>query len=85
MKPIDLKISRRLEKVLRKVNAIAAKEFGEEVGISLIVHPYQRPDQLVAELQYISSMPRHHMHEAMRGLVAKWDAGGQDIPPHLKQ
>lgn len=85
MKQIDLKISRRLEKLLRKTSEIATKEFGEEVGISLIVHPYQRPDQLVAELQYISNLPRTHMHEAMRGLVAKWDAGGRDIPPHLKQ
>lgn len=84
---VDLKISRRMQRFLARVEKLAAKEFGMEVGISLCVHPFAKTaqDHKVQELQYVSNLPRAHMHEAFRMLVKKWDAGGIDVPPHQRE
>jgi hypothetical protein len=87
MDALDLKISRKLKSFLKRCEKAAFKEFGQEVGLSVCVHPtVDSADKVrIAEFQYVSNLPRHHMHEAFRHLVKKWDGGGQDIPPHLKQ
>lgn len=85
MDALDLKISRRLQRFLARCEKLAAKEFGEDVGLSVCVHPLSQVESRIAEFQYVSNLPRHHMHEAFRALVKKWDAGGADIPPHNKQ
>jgi hypothetical protein len=86
MDALDLKISRRLQRFLARVEKLAQKEFGEPVGLCLCVHPtVLSADQVrIAEFQYISNLPRSHMHEAFRALVKKWDAGGGEIPPHVR-
>ena len=83
----DLRISRKLQKIMRKVEQLIAKEVGEELGVTLVVHPWLKPDEPArdAEMQYISNMPRDHMQGSLRSIVQKWDAGVPDIPPHLKQ
>jgi hypothetical protein len=87
MDQLDQRISKRLQKIIRRVERLALSEIGEEVGIVLIVLPWTRTgeDSREAELQYISNVPRSHMHGALKALVKKWDAGAPDIPPHLKQ
>lgn len=86
MDTVDLKISKKLQRFLARVEKLATHEFGVEVGLSLCVHQLSSPAEgsRVTEFQYVSNLPRTHMHEAFRALVKKWDAGGRDIPPHEK-
>ncbi|HYE70623.1 MAG TPA: hypothetical protein VD932_03775 [Aquabacterium sp.] len=84
---LDLKVSRKLQKILRRVQDVVRKEVGEEMGIALVLFPWaegDEPDQ-VGEYQYVSNAPRSHMQGALRSIVAKWDAGQPDTPPHLRQ
>lgn len=84
MDQLDLKVSRRLKKIMRRVEELVRKEIGEEMGIGMVVFPWTRDGESSrkAEFQYISNAPRAHMHGAMKALVEKWDAGGGDVPPH---
>ena len=86
MDALDLKISRKLQSFMKRVEKAARKEFGEDVGLSICVHPtVVSADKVrIAEFQYISNLPRTHMHEAFRALVKKWDGGGTDVPPHVR-
>jgi hypothetical protein len=84
---LDLKVSRKLQKILRRVQDVVRKEVGEEMGIALVLFPWAKgdePDQ-VAEYQYVSNAPRSHMQGALRSIVHKWDAGQPDTPPHRRQ
>jgi hypothetical protein len=67
----DLRISRKLQKIIRKVEQLVAKEVGEEIGVTLIVHPWRKLDEpeREAEMQYISNMPRTH---TCRKACARW-------------
>jgi hypothetical protein len=84
---LDRRVSQRLQVILERVQRVVRAEVGEDLGISLLVMPFSRPGEpdRVAEFQYISNMPRRYMHGALKALLAKWDAGMADIPPHEKQ
>lgn len=90
MKEFDLRLSRKLKKIAQRVESFLQKEMGEPLGFAMVVFPYagqasgfQAGEK--AEFQYISNAPRIEMHRALKALVAKWDAGHVDIPPHEKQ
>lgn len=87
MDKLDQQVSRKLRKIMQRLERLVEKEVGEQLGIGLVVFPFTRPGEgsRTAECQYISNMPRGHMHGVMKMLVNKWDAGGPDIPPHEKQ
>jgi hypothetical protein len=84
---LDLKVSRKLQKILRRVQDVVRKEVGEDMGIALVLFPWSPDDDpgKIGEYQYISNAPRSHMHGALRAIVKKWDAGQPDTPPHLRQ
>lgn len=87
---LDLKVSRRLQKLIRRVSTLVDKEIGQHMGVVLVVfpwreHPGEPADRKLAEYQYASNAPRAHMHGCFKAIVAKWDAGGVDIPPHERQ
>lgn len=83
----DLQMSRKLQKVMRRVEQLVTKEIGDGVGITLMIHPFAKDEQSseLREFQYISNMDRSHMAGAMQSLLAKWRAGHVDMPPHEKQ
>lgn len=83
----DLKISRKLQKLMRRVEQLVTKEIGDGVGITLMVHPFAKDEQSagIREFQYVSNMDRSHMAGAMDALLKKWKAGIPSIPPHEKQ
>lgn len=87
MDNLDLKLSRKMQKLIRRVEQYVEKEMGEPMGVTLIVFPWTREgeDSRTAEYQYASNAPRSHMHGSLKAVVSKWDAGLQDIPPHEKQ
>jgi hypothetical protein len=87
MDAFDLKLSRKMQKLLRRVEQFAEKEMGEPMGLALIVFPFTRPGEppRIAEYQYVSNVPRAHMRRCLRAVVDKWDAGVPDVPPHQKQ
>lgn len=80
----DIKISRKLQKLARRCAELAAKEFGEPVGLTLMVHPYTDPGKTegIREFQYISTLERDHMYRAMSAIVEKWKRGEPDVVPH---
>jgi hypothetical protein len=90
MNVIDLKISRKMQKLIKKTEELVRKEIGDKVGVTLVLHPYRHTPEdtpLVAEFQYVSTMPRHHMYGAFRAITDKWDKEGsalKDIPPHMR-
>lgn len=87
----DVRVSRRLQDLARRLRVLVKEELGEDMGFGLVVFPWS--DSPVhplapgapAEFQYISNAPRSHMHGCLRALVEKWDAGMADVPPHEKQ
>lgn len=85
----DLVISRRMQKLARRVTDLVRRELGEELGVALLVFPWSDirgiPEGTPAEFQYISNAPRSHMHGMLKELIAKWDKGDPDTPPHLRQ
>jgi hypothetical protein len=83
----DLKLSRKMQKLCQKVEQFVAKEMGEQMGVALVVFPWQKPGETegLAEYQYVSNAPRDLMRTVLTAVAEKWRAGGQDIPPHLKQ
>lgn len=88
MDALDLRISRKLQKLLQRVERLAEKEIGERVGIAMVVFPFTREgeESRMAEYQYVCNVPRSHMHGAMKALVEKWDKYGvAHNPPHLRQ
>ncbi len=86
----DIRISTKLRAFAEKCAALAEKEFGEPVGLTLMIHPYAEPgitdpaSTNVREFQYISTLAREHMREALRSIVKKWDANQPDVPPHVR-
>lgn len=87
MDALDLKLSRKMQKLIRRVEQFVEKEIGEPMGVTLIVFPWTREgeESRTAEYQYASNAPRSHMHGSLKAIVSKWDAGAQDISPHEKQ
>jgi hypothetical protein len=87
MDSLDIRISQRLKTIIKRLEKIVRQETGEELGIALLVFPWTREGESSrsAEFQYISNVPRSHMHGALKELVKKWDEGMADIPPHEKQ
>lgn len=87
MDALDLKVSRRLRKILQRVERLVEKEIGEQMGIALVVFPWTRPGEQSrkAEYQYVSNAGREHMRGAFKAIVTKWEAGHEDLPPHEKQ
>jgi hypothetical protein len=83
----DLNLSRKMQKLCRRVEQLVAKEMGEQMGVALVVFPWQGSDEpeRIAEYQYVSNAPRDLMRTALTAVSDKWRAGGQDIAPHLKQ
>lgn len=84
MDATDLKISRRLKKVLRKTEELVQKEVGERCGVALIVFPFTRPGEAsrVAEYQYICNTRREQMHAIIKGIAANWDKTMNHVAPH---
>lgn len=85
---IDIRLSQRMQRIARRVHKVLEQEMPEApLGFGLVVFPLaERGEPLrKVEYQYISNTKREHMHEAMRSMVAKWDAGHVDVPPHEKQ
>ena len=87
MDSLDLKLSRKMQKLIRHVEQYVEKEMGEPMGVTLVVFPWTREgeESRVAEYQYVSNAPRSHMHASLKAIVTKWDAGATDVPPHEKQ
>lgn len=87
MDALDLKLSRKMQKLLRRVEQFVEKEMGEPMGVTLIVFPWTRAgeESRTAEYQYVSNAKRAHMHGSLKAIVDKWDAGQPDVPPHRKQ
>lgn len=84
--PRDLKISRKLKKIIQRTEELVRKETGEDLGIGIVVFPWAKKEEgEVAEFQYISNAPRRFMHSVLKALVKKWDEGYPDMPPHEKQ
>lgn len=84
----DLRISRKLQKIMRKLDTLAEKEIGERVGLALVLFPYVaegESTEVKREYHYISNTPRTHMHGALKSIVEKWDEGHVDIAPHEMQ
>jgi len=82
----DIVLSRRLQDLAKKIDALVTRELGEQHTIGLVIQPTSRDGSgEIAEFQYISNAPRDFMHGAFRKLVEKWDSGAPDIPPHNKQ
>ena len=83
----DLKLSRKMIKLLEKFDQLVTKEMGEQMGVAIVVFPWQRKDEpeRIAEYQYASNAPRHLMRSVFEGIVEKWKAGGGDVPPHIRQ
>jgi hypothetical protein len=84
---LDIRVSQRLKAIMKRLEKIVRQETGEDLGIGLVVFPWTRDGEpsRVAEFQYISNAPREHMHGCLKVLVAKWDGGMPDVPPHEKQ
>jgi hypothetical protein len=82
----DLKLSRKMQKISRKLDELLTKEMGERMGFGVVVFPFspEGASPGPVEFQYTSNANRMHMHEAMRSMVKKWDDGHVDIPPHDK-
>lgn len=81
----DMALSRRLQDLAQKIDALVTRELGESHLIGLVIQPWSRDGtDEVAEFQYISNAPRDFMHGAFRNLVEKWDSGAPDIAPHNK-
>ena len=79
----DLKLSRKMQKLLRRFEELVRKEMGEEMGVAIVVWPWaEKHDGEIVEFQYVSNARRDFMHERLKALVKKWDAGQIDIPPH---
>lgn len=88
--PNDLRISRKLRDLAERTAALAERELGEEVGITLMIHPFAPEgsapgSEPAREFQYISTLPRDHMQECLKALLKKWNAGMPDIAYHEKQ
>lgn len=85
----DIVISRRLQKVSRKILSLVRKELGEDMGFGLIIFPWSDTrgleEDTLAAFQYVSCAPRKYMHGMLKELVAKWDSNESDTPPHLRQ
>lgn len=84
----DVRISRRLETIMRKVVALVEKECeGESMNVALFLHPVAKSesDSEIREFQYISNMDRMHMLQMLKATVGKWEAGQPDVPPHERQ
>lgn len=84
---LDIRVSRQLRTIMKRLEKIVRQEVGEDMGLGLVVFPWTRAGEQsrTAEYQYISNAPRTHMHGALKALVEKWDAGMGDVPPHEKQ
>lgn len=85
--PKDLKLSRKMQKIARKVEELVQKEMdGEPMGFGIVVFPWaeEKSGELV-EFQYTSNAPRHFMHGMFKALVKGWNAGQPDVPPHERQ
>lgn len=86
----DLRISRRLQTIARKVSALIDKECGEPMGVVLMLQAYaptKEREGEIREFQYIATFERAHVIEMMRAMVAKYDRGetGVSVPPHERQ
>lgn len=84
---LDIRVSQRLRRILTRLEKVVRQEVGEDMGLGLVVFPWTREGDAsrTAEFQYISNAPRAHMHGCLKALVAKWDGGMPDVPPHEKQ
>ncbi len=81
----DLKLSRKMDKLIRKMSELAEKEMGEPMGVAIIVWPWaEKQDGEIAEFQYASNARRDFMHERLKELVKKWDSGVSHMPLHEK-
>ncbi len=88
MNEIDMMVSRRLQKIMRKLDELVTKEVGESMGLGMVIFPFAneksglKPGD-ISRFQYISNCPRSHMHGCFKALLEKWESGQhQDIPPH---
>lgn len=86
MDDLDLKVSRKLQKLMRRVQQMVDKEVGERMGVALIVFPYTREGEAsrVARYQYICNTQREHMREVLKGIVENWDTKVSHVPPHME-
>lgn len=81
--PRDLKLSRKMQKLVRRFEELVRKEMGEDMGVGVIVWPWaEKEDGEVVEFQYASNAPRVFMHERLKELVKGWDKGHPDVPVH---
>lgn len=83
----DLKLSRKMQKLIRKVEALVEKEMGESMAVTLIVFPWARAGEVdkQVEYQYASNVPRQHMYGALEAVITKWKADVPDTPPHERK
>lgn len=84
MDATDLKISRRLKKIMARVERLVAKEIGEQCGCALIVFPFSREGEAsrIAEYQYICNVSRDNMRGALKAISDKWESEVNHVAPH---
>jgi hypothetical protein len=91
MKPhrLDEKISRRMQKIIKKVDTLIERQIGERCLVGLLVSPFavdqKEADEGGAQLQYASNAPREFMFDAMASMVENWKRGVCHVPPHMIQ
>lgn len=89
---LDDKVSRRLSKIMRKVEQMVTKEIGEPCFVAMLIQPaardlVQQAQEPEAELQYISNSTREFARDAMGSMLAKWDVDdgiAHHIPYHMR-
>ncbi len=85
----DLERSRKMQKLAARVAKVLRDTMGETLGFGIVVFPFVQTEEELKKLpmshyQYVSNCDRAAMHVTLKALVAKWDAGHDDTPPHKK-
>lgn len=68
-------VSRNLQAIARDLDEVLERAAGERVAFSLIVWTPER-------VNYIGNGNREQVAAGMREFLAKWEAGGADVPAH---
>jgi hypothetical protein len=73
------KLSRSLQRIAAKIDAMLAKEAGTKMAFSLVVWGQMGEDNMV---QYVANCEREEVIKYMEALLAGWKKGMPDVPVH---
>lgn len=73
-----VRVSEQLKDIAQRLDADLTQAAGERVAFALVVYTGNRAS-------YISTASRDESREALRHLLAHWDAGMPDVPAHEVQ